>query len=139
MYWYKYYQKYNLHFPQNTNDNDPYVYKKVGDLWNYVFPFFVLLTLMTLSHPKASNHYSKFNCVFLNWIKDYVFFHKNHFKEGKNQVHLLMFSMAMAQEDNASLFAFKEGDYQVPSCLIQCVTKRVHSFKIRRGCKSPPF
>ena len=47
------------------------------------------------------------------------FFHKNHFKEGKNQVHFLMFSMAMAQEDNASLFAFKEGDYQVPSCLLQ--------------------
>ena len=29
----------------------------------------------------------------------------------------------MAQEDNASLFAFKEGDYQVPSCLLQVVAK----------------
>ena len=56
------------------------------------------------------------------------FFHKNHFKEGKNQVHFLMFSMAMAQEDNASLFAFKEGDYQVPSCLLQSDAKILKIF-----------
>ena len=50
------------------------------------------------------------------------------FQGRKKSSSFLMFSMAMAQEDDASLFAFKEGDYQVPSCLIQSdARKNQHS------------